>query len=272
MGLRTPGLGSPTFRHGVAFAAIIGLLGACSPGQAQQGSVPSQPPGLQTALVADGRFTVFYWTDAIDYAQSAGHDLMLIVQSSLEHIDKLLPGPRATVFIEVCDAPIAETGTCGVTAVSGLVSQMGIAATSKTTLQEALQVWLPRTIAHEVDHEVRIQSLPAQSTLLQGLILEGTADAFDNQAFPGQTNPWDVAITPSQEHALWSAAQPELNSGGLYQDWMFGDSLKGIPHWAGFTIGYHIVTAYLLRHPATTASALAKLSAASIMDGSGYSP
>ena len=58
----------------------------------------------------------------------------------------------------------------------------------------------------------------------------------------------------------------------LYQAWMFGDSSMGIPHWAGFTIGYHIAADYLLRHPATTTSTLATLSAASILAGSDYSP
>jgi uncharacterized protein YjaZ len=53
---------------------------------------------------------------------------------------------------------------------------------------------------------------------------------------------------------------------------MFGDSSMGIPHWAGFTIGYHIAADYLLRHPATTTSTLATLSAASILAGSDYSP
>jgi uncharacterized protein YjaZ len=53
---------------------------------------------------------------------------------------------------------------------------------------------------------------------------------------------------------------------------MFGDSSMGIPHWAGFTIGYHIAAAYLLRHRATTTGTLATLSAASILAGSNYSP
>jgi uncharacterized protein YjaZ len=49
------------------------------------------------------------------------------------------------------------------------------------------------------------------------------------------------------------------------------DSSMGIPRWAGFTIGYHIAAAYLLRHRATTTVTLATLSAASILAGSNYS-
>jgi hypothetical protein len=257
---------------GAFTAAAIVLLAACSLGQAQPTPTPSPLPGLQTASVANGRFSVFYEVDAIAYARSAQRDLSHIVQASLEHVDHLLPGPRATVIIQVCDAPIAETGTCGLTSGTGLVSEVGFAATPGISVQEALDTWLPRTLAHEVHQEVRGQSSTGRRTLLADLVLEGTADVFDNQAFPGETNPWDVAITASQEHALWLKAQPILASVGLYQDWMFGDSSMGIPHWTGFTIGYHIAAAYISRHPATTTSTLATLPAASILAGSDYSP
>lgn len=258
-------------RGAIPSAAVV-LLAACSLGQAQSTPTPSPPPGLQTASVANGRFSVFYGVDAIAYAKSVQRDLPHIVETSLQHIDHLLPGPRATVIIQVCDAPIAETGTCGLTSGTGLVSEVGFAATPGITIETALDTWLPRTLAHEVHQEVRSQSSTGRRTLLADLVLEGTADVFDNQAFPGEANPWDLAITPSQEHALWAQAQLSLTSVGLYQDWMFGDSSMGIPHWAGFTIGYHIAADYLLRHQATTTSTLATLPAASILAGRDYSP
>jgi hypothetical protein len=259
------------FRGAIPPAAIL-MLVACSLGQAPSTPSPSPPPGLLTASIANGRFSVFYGVDAIAYAKSVQRDLRHIVETSLQNVDRLLPGPRATLIIQVCDAPIAETGTCGLTSGTGLVSEVGFAATPGINAQTALDTWFPRTLAHEVHQEVRSQSSTGRQTLLAGLVLEGTADVFDNQAFPGAPNPWDVAITPTQEHALWAKAQPMLSSAGLYQSWMFGDSSMGIPHWSGFTIGYHIAADYLLRHPATTTSTLATLSAAAILAGSGYSP
>jgi hypothetical protein len=258
--------------RGAIFIAAVVLLAACSLGQVQPTPTPSPPPGLHTASVANGRFSVFYGVDAIAYAKSVQRDLSHIVETSLQHIDHLLPGPRATVIIQVCDAPIPETGTCGLTSGTGLVSEVGFAATPGITVDQALDTWLPRTLAHEVHQEVRSQSSAGRRTLLADLVLEGTADIFDNQAFPGEPNPWDMAITPTQEHTLWAKAQLSLTSVGLYQDWMFGDSSMGIPRWAGFTIGYHIAAAYLLRHRATTTVTLATLSAASILAGSNYSP
>jgi uncharacterized protein YjaZ len=260
-----------SFRGTITPAAIV-LLTACSLGQAQSIPTPSPPPGFQTASVANGRFSVFYGVDAVAYAMSVQRDLSHIVETSLEHVDHLLPGPRATVIIQVCDAPIAETGTCGLTSGTGLVSEVGFAATTAINAQEALDIWLPRTLAHEVHQEVRSQSSTGRRNLLGDLVLEGTADVFDNQAFPGQFNPWDMAVTPAQEHALWLKARLMLTSVGLYKDWMFGNSSMGIPHWAGFTIGYHIASAYLSRHPETTTNTLATLQATSILAGSDYSP
>jgi hypothetical protein len=257
----------------VAFASTaMVLLSACAFGQTPVGTTPSSSPGLQRGTAAHGRFTVLYRADAIAYARSGQRDLVQIVESSLEHIDTLLPGPRATLLIYVCKAPIVETGTCESTAATGVLSQAGFAATSQTTAQQALDIWLPRMLAHQVNHGVRAQSFPSDPTLLAGLVKEGAADLFDTQAFPGQANPWDVAITSTQEHALWAQARQELSSPGLYQDWMFGNKQMAIPIWAGFTIGYHIAAAYLAHNPTTPPSSLAALSAESILAGSDYNP
>jgi uncharacterized protein YjaZ len=51
---------------------------------------------------------------------------------------------------------------------------------------------------------------------------------------------------------------------------MFGDAASGIPRWAGFTIGYHIASGYMARHPGTTPESLARLSTHDIVTGSGY--
>jgi hypothetical protein len=248
------------------------LLSACGFGQTQAGATPSSPPELQPGTAAHGRFTVLYRADSIAYARSGQRDLKHIVETSLERIDALLPGPHATVLIYVCIAPIAETGTCESTAATGLSSQVGFSATSAITVQQALDIWLPRMLAHQVNHAVRAESFPSDSMLLAGLVKEGTADLFDSQAFPGQANPWDVAITSTQEHALWGQARNELSSPGLYQDWMFGNQQMAIPIWAGFTIGYHIAAAYLAHNPGTPPSSLAALSAESILAGSAYNP
>jgi Predicted Zn-dependent protease (DUF2268) len=131
---------------------------------------------------------------------------------------------------------------------------------------------LPRALSHEVDHSVRILAGPEfGNTLLTQIISEGISSVFDEAAFPGPPDPWDRAISPSQECALWNTAQLDLGDAGMYDLWMFG-SPGVIPHWTGFTIGYDIVKDYRDRHPQVSWSALTSTSAATILAGSGYRP
>jgi len=46
----------------------------------------------------------------------------------------------------------------------------------------------------------------------------------------------------------------------------------GIPHWTGFTIGYHIVSDYRRYHPGVSWETLTLTSAAAILTGSHYQP
>ena len=47
-------------------------------------------------------------------------------------------------------------------------------------------------------------------SLLEEIISEGISSAVDTAAFPGPPDPWDRAISASQECALWKKAQPLL--------------------------------------------------------------
>ena len=135
-----------------------------------------------------------------------------------------------------------------------------------------MEVSLPRALSHEVDHSVRILAGPEfGTTLLTQIITEGISSVFDEAAFPGPPDPWDRAISPSQECVLWNRAELDLGDAGMYDLWMFG-SPGVIPHWTGFTIGYDIVKDYRDRHPQVSWSALTAASAAAILAGSGYRP
>jgi uncharacterized protein YjaZ len=141
----------------------------------------------------------------------------------------------------------------------------------RAELGEVGQLWFPRDLAHEVNHAVRIRKGPGFGpTLLPQLISEGIATAFDQVAFSGPVDPWTHAITPAQECALWKKAKPQLGYTGLYDAWMFGS--YGIPHWTGFTIGYHIVNDYRHYHPGVSWETLTLTSAATILAGSHYQP
>ena len=199
-----------------------------------------------------------------------------MVGQALSRINALLPGPPTTITMSYNSSRpgsqvIPQTGTDGYTDPATGDITIWFRQTPQATLSRILQLWLPRTLSHEVDHSVRILAGPGFGpSLLQQTISEGISSVFDLAAFPGPQNPWDRAISRSQECALWRQAQPLLGDSGLYDQWMFGGD--GVPHWTAFTIGYDIVTDYRQRHPEMTWSAINAASAPTILAGSHYQP
>ncbi|HJZ26445.1 MAG TPA: DUF2268 domain-containing putative Zn-dependent protease [Streptosporangiaceae bacterium] len=263
----------PSARHRCALRGGVAVLGLMAAGCSGQGSASSATP--RTEHVADNRFTVTFSGAALQAAQGAGINLPAVVSRALEHINVLLPGPATTIAVGLAQpgTVIPQTGAFGVTTVTGEPGQVTVSfrSTQQASLRTAVEVSLPRALSHEVDHSVRILAGPGFGTLLlPQIISEGISSVLDEAAFPGPPNPWDRAISPSQECTLWNTAQLDLQGGGLYDAWMFGS--PGIPHWTGFTIGYDIVKDYRDRHPQVSWSALTSTSAATILAGSGYRP
>jgi hypothetical protein len=243
-------------------------------GCASPGSAPRQAPVRQvTERAASGRFTVIISARAIRAAKAAGVSLPPLVSRALDHVNMLLPGPPTTITVDRVGASdvIPPTGTDGFSSPETGLITVGFGSAPQTSPGRTLRFWLPRTLSHEVDHSVRILAGPgAARSLLQQAISEGISSAFDLAAFPGPPNPWDRAISRSQECTLWKQAQPLLGDTGLYDQWMFGGG--GVPHWTAFTIGYDIVRGYLHYHPGTTWAALNAASASAILAGSHYQP
>ena len=74
----------------------------------------------------------------------------------------------------------------------------------------------------------------------------GLADHFATEAFPETpAQPWDHALTSSQERSLWLDARRILNVpfGYDHPSWFFGAG--NMPRWAGYTLGYDMVGRYL---------------------------
>lgn len=148
--------------------------------------------------------------------------------------------------------------------------------TSQAGIGKALG-WLPHTLAHEVDHSVRALAGPGTGigvNLLDEIVSEGIASVFDEAAFAGPPNPYDRAISRSQECTLWQRAQPLLGrpdtSNSLYDQWFFGGG--GVPHWTAFTIGYDVVKDYLRLRPGVSWAQLTATTAAAVLAGSHYQP
>jgi len=135
--------------------------------------------------------------------------------------------------------------------------------------------WLPFTFAHEYHHSawtaLHSDDLPLFD-LAEYLIFEGRADSFAHVIFPQQVAAWDKALNPEQEAAAWKQMKSDLDSPDMMAQrrYMFGG--QGVPRWAGYAIGFHIVQAYLHTHPGATVEDWTKLNAHALIDQSGYSP
>jgi hypothetical protein len=154
-----------------------------------------------TERAAEGRFTVMISAGAIRAAKAAGVSLPPLVGRALDHVNALLPGPPTTITIKQVGASelIPQTGTNRFTnPYTGLIT-IGFGPTSQTSAARTLRFWLRRTLSHEVDHSVRRIGPGFGFSLLQQTISEGISSVFDVTAFPGPQNPWDRAISRSQE-------------------------------------------------------------------------
>lgn len=110
--------------------------------------------------------------------------------------------------------------------------------------------------------------------LLTGLLIDGEADTFAKMLFPEMHPSWIDALSPLQEAEQWTQMQEFLYGDDVtvYERFFFGDESKATPGSTAYTIGYHIVQAYLTRHPLSRVFDLMNLDAQTILAESGYRP
>jgi hypothetical protein len=225
-----------------------------------------------TSSFAGDRFTVTFTGQALEKASAGGVDLPRVVAQALDRINALLPGPHTTISVAYAGSRvIPQTGTSGQTDPATGAVAIAFGSTARVSLAAVMKLWLPRSLAHEIEHSARALAGPGiWPTLLQQIVAEGISSAFDLAAFPGPLSPWDRVISASQECALWNKARPLLGQAGLYDTWFFGG--PGIPYWTAFTIGYDIVRDYRQHHPDVTWATLTSASSDAILAGSHYQP
>ncbi len=127
---------------------------------------------------------------------------------------------------------------------------------------DLLSARLPLVVLHELHHAVRWKNPGYGSTLLEAMVSEGLADHFAIAVLGVSPPPWSAALTQNQKSALRAKADSELNSTQYgHARWFFG-STSDIPNWAGYTLGFELVSAYIAAQtPGTTAATLVSTSA-----------
>jgi uncharacterized protein YjaZ len=123
------------------------------------------------------------------------------------------------------------------------------------------------SLAHELQHVVRLRMPQWHLTLLECMITEGLSDHFMIEVFNCEKPICSQALSEDQikqymllvkpvlriNHESWNA---EFNE-NYFIPWMFGrNGDNPIPGWTGYTLGWRIVENYLKVHPEIRASSL----------------
>lgn len=123
--------------------------------------------------------------------------------------------------------------------------------------------------AHELHHNVRFTYEPFNPqavTVGQYIVAEGLAEAFAAEQCGAATlGPYSNALTEAQVAAATPRYRDALDVSGfdVVRGYIFGDAqagaagykAQGLPEFAGYTIGYRAVRAYLARTGTTAAAA-----------------
>lgn len=119
---------------------------------------------------------------------------------------------------------------------------------------------LSYVLAHEMHHSYWLQhhfDSKKPFTLADYLVLEGRADYFAGTLF-AHPAPWTAALDAAAYDTTWRAVSKQLNA----TDWetlqaaMFGSPQAGIPAWAGYSIGYRLVSERMTRAPTLDVKAM----------------
>ena len=118
---------------------------------------------------------------------------------------------------------------------------------------------LERMFAHELHHAARWAGPGYGFTLGEAIVSEGLAGHFTLELFGGEPEPWEsLNEVEVQSHILrtrkdWDRTDYDHNA------WFYGTS--NLPRWLGYTVGFNLVTRFLLANPHLRASMLTNVNA-----------
>lgn len=172
-------------------------------------------------------------------------------------IKKFIPqGDIDVVFYDNPGATLKENGIGGYTPCANVIFFSLDPKNPK--FKEGIKKDLSYTLAHEINHAVRFRTPIPKETLFEAMISEGLADHFAMEVTGRKKPPvWSMALTDKQKKGFLKRASKEWNLSTYdHNAWFYGSEKKKIPRWTAYTLGYHLVAAYLRKYPETPASKL----------------
>jgi uncharacterized protein YjaZ len=188
-------------------------------------------------------------------AQMAKFDRQVFVRLATEawqRANEALPQPSLRLCVDVAAPGDAFTrdvmgGVAGVTAGGGRI-------VLRIHPDAPWQAAVPYAVAHELHHSYWVHAHfnpAAPFTLADYLMLEGRADYFARALFPRDA-PWTAPLDAAAYAAVWQRVSSQLGTTewNVLQATMFGAPDAGVPQWAGYRLGYRLVSERMARGPA----------------------
>lgn len=148
------------------------------------------------------------------------------------------------VDVIICDNPdaaIPETGVGGY-APSAHLLYVSIDP-GHPGLTERLKTEILSTLAHELHHCARWESVGYGKTLLEACISEGLADHFDIEVNGGEPKPWSIALQEEELEKAMAAAKEVFDAEYDENEWFWGTG--DFPRWAAYSIGFALVANHI---------------------------
>jgi uncharacterized protein YjaZ len=125
---------------------------------------------------------------------------------------------------------------------------------------------IPAAVVHEFNHNVRFSIEPwtMETTMGQYMVAEGLAEAFEREMYGEEMlGPWATLLTEAELEGLKPKYHEALELTGDIRGYIFGDwaaeafhyTPREVPDFAGYSMGYRLVRAYVERAGCSVAEA-----------------
>ncbi|KFE36107.1 DUF2268 domain-containing putative Zn-dependent protease [Thioclava atlantica] len=165
---------------------------------------------------------------------------------------KYLPLRDTDVIVKAGKAVIPEKGHLGYAPDKGLIYVT--VDPENPILRANPSQSLERMLAHELHHSSRWDGPGYGHTLGEALVSEGLAGRFAQEAYDGESEPWEQVPVSTLRPYFFKAQSDWQSTEYNHADWFFGS--QEFPAWVGYSLGYQVVGRYLAENSNARASEL----------------
>ncbi len=207
------------------------------------------------------------WEKALADTESLG--IESYVRDTLVNLQSRYPsGGELSVALYPMDAD-DDFGRAKLGGVSGWTNWEGTTISLVVYPEAKTLPRLTSTVVHEYHHHYRTMALNNghdHIPLLETLIREGLAEHFVTEVLRDTARgPYGEVLNQAEARTLWTEVYRDrmlLQGEDHTSPYQFGGGTSGLPLWAGYSMGYHLVQWYREAHPDLCVTDLTRLDAA----------